>query len=237
MRAVILAGGRGTRLYPYTITFPKPLMPIGEKPILEIVIRQLSSAGITRLTLATGHLAELLEAYFGDGQKYGVQIDYSREERPLGTVGPLKLIDGLESEPFLVMNGDVLTTLEYRKLWRQHLNSKAAVTIASHKRDVNIDLGVLVTDANGTLTSYIEKPTYHYQVSMGIYVFSPRALRYIPDGTYFDFPELILKLLKSGESVDTYSFDGHWLDIGRPSDYAEAAETFEASRDQFLPGD
>jgi NDP-sugar pyrophosphorylase family protein len=210
-------------------------MPIGDKPILEIVIRQLKWAGISSVTLATGHLAELLEAYFGNGQRFGIPIDYSREEQPLGTVGPLKLIEGLADEPFLVMNGDVLTTLSYRDLWRRHKESNAVVTIASHKRDVNVDLGVLVTDENGALTDYIEKPTYHYRVSMGIYVFSPAALAYVPEGEYFDFPSLILSLLDNGQSVGTYDFDGHWLDIGRPSDYSEAAETYHSLRDQFLP--
>lgn len=234
MRAVILAGGRGTRLYPYTITFPKPLMPVGDVPILEVVIRQLKHYGVCDIVMAVGHLAELLMAYFGDGSRFGVRIDYSRETEPLGTAGPLALIPHLD-KTFMVMNGDVLTTLDYAALLAHHRASGAAATIASHQRDAKIDLGVIQTDATGRITNYIEKPTYHYLVSMGIYVFEPAVLRHITPGQRLDFPDLVLRLLAAGEQVQSYAFDGYWLDIGRPDDYGQASAEFERLRRQFLP--
>lgn len=234
MRAVILAGGRGTRLYPYTIVFPKPLMPIGDVPILEIVVRQLKYYGISDIVMAVGHLAELLMAYFGDGSRFGVQISYSRETNPLGTAGPLALIPGLD-ETFLVMNGDVLTTLDYRALIAYHRANGSVATIASHRRDARIDLGVIQTDATGRITDYIEKPVYHYLVSMGIYVFEPAVLRQIEPGQRLDFPDLVLRLLAAGERVQSYLFDGYWLDIGRPDDYSQATAEFEQLRKKFLP--
>ena len=234
MRAVILAGGRGTRLYPYTITFPKPLMPIDDMPILEVVVRQLKHHGICDITMAVGHLAELLMAYFGDGSRFGVRIDTSRETQPLGTAGPLALIPGLD-ETFMVMNGDVLTTLDYGALIAHHRASGSVATIASHQRDAKIDLGVIQTDATGRITDYIEKPTYHYLVSMGIYIFEPAVLRYIVPGRRMDFPDLVLSLVAAGEKVQSYPFDGYWLDIGRPDDYGQASAEFGRLRKQFLP--
>jgi NDP-sugar pyrophosphorylase family protein len=236
MRAVILAGGRGTRLYPYTITFPKPLMPIGDVPILEVIIRQLRHYGIGDLTLAVGHLAELIMAYFGDGSRFGVHIEYSKEDQPLGTAGPLALIPRLD-ETFMVMNGDVLTTLDYRELLDYHRSHGGAATIASHKRDARIDLGVIEADEGGRVTAYIEKPTYHYLVSMGIYVFEPSVLRHVEPGQRLDFPELVWRLLEAGDRVQVYPYDGYWLDIGRPDDYGQASAEFERLRSQFLPGD
>lgn len=234
MRAVILAGGKGTRLAPYTTLFPKPLMPVGDMPILEIVIRQLKRAGITQVTLAVGHLANLLMAFFGNGERYGVNIDYSLEDKPLGTAGPLALIDGLDST-FVVMNGDVLTTLDYSALLAYHRQRDVAATIAMHERSVQINLGVIETDGDNMLTGYIEKPTYHYRVSMGIYVFDPRVLQYVQPGTHIDFNELIWKLLAAKEPVQAYPYDGYWLDIGLPDDYQHAVEEFDRLRDQFLP--
>lgn len=175
MRAVILAGGKGRRLAPYTITFPKPMVPVGDMPILEIVIRQLKLAGFTHVTLAVGHLAELLMAYFQDGSRWGLRIDYSREEAPLGTTGPLLLIEDLPDD-FLVMNGDVLTTLNYAELFRVHLRSKAALTVACHRCNTKVDLGVIEFDGRMQVTGYREKPTIPYDVSMGVYVFNRRAL-------------------------------------------------------------
>jgi NDP-mannose synthase len=234
MRAVILAGGRGTRLRPYTTFFPKPLMPVGDMPILEVVIRQLRHAGITDIVMAVGYLAELLEAYFGDGSRLGVRIAYSKEAIPLGTAGPLALIPDL-GETFLVMNGDVLTTIDYAALIAAHRRSGALASIATHRRDVRIDLGVIETDASGRLTDYIEKPTYHYHVSMGIYIFEQVVLDYVTPGQRLDFPELILRLLAAGRSVQSFPFDGYWLDIGRPDDYEQAIEEFERLKGQFLP--
>jgi NDP-sugar pyrophosphorylase family protein len=233
MRAVILAGGKGTRLKPYTTVFPKPLVPIDDMPILEVVIRQLRSNGFTRVTMAVGHLAELLMAYFGDGSKFGLTIDYSKEDTPLGTAGPLAMIPGL-TDTFLVMNGDILTTLPYRDLVAYHSQKGAAATIAIHERQVKIDLGVIETNAQNDLTGYIEKPTYQYRVSMGIYVFSPSVLAYIQPGQRLDFPDLVQVLLRKGEKVVGYPFAGYWLDIGRPDDYEQAVEEFSRLRGEFL---
>lgn len=235
IRAVILAGGKGTRLAPYTTIFPKPLMPLGEVPILEVVIRQLKNAGIDKITLAVGHLSELIQTFFQDGSRFGVQIEYAREEKPLGTAGPLAAISGLD-HTFLVMNGDVLTTLDFADLLKHHHENKNAATIAMHARQVNIDFGVIETGAQGRLTNYIEKPTYAFQVSMGIYAFEPSVLRYIPPGERFDFPELVLSLLAAGQPVSGYAYDGYWMDIGRPDDYTQAIEDFSKQPGRFLPG-
>jgi NDP-mannose synthase len=234
MKAVILAGGRGRRLAPYTAILPKPLMPIGDVPILEVVVRQVKKAGFDDITLAVGYLAELLMAYFGDGNKWGVQIRYSREEQPLGTAGPLGLIDGLDA-PFLVMNGDLLTTVDYGDMWQSHTTGGAIATLATFQRDAKIDLGVIETNSQGWVERYIEKPTYHYTVSTGIYVFEPSVLNYIPHGSHLDLPELIRKLLAAGERVATYPFDGTWLDIGRIDDYERAVAEFEQRRAAFMP--
>ena len=234
MRAVILAGGKGTRLAPYTTILPKPLMPVGDMPILEIVIRQLARHGFSDLTLAVGHLAELLMAYCGDGNKFGVKIDYSREEQPLGTAGPIALVPNLD-ETFLVMNGDLLTTIDYSAMLKYHRERGALATIACYQRDVNIDLGVIDVDSDNWVTNYIEKPTYHYAVSMGIYIFEPAILGYIPRNQRLDLPELMLNLIKEGRKVNVYNFDGYWLDIGRHDDYEQAIEEFSIHRNDFLP--
>lgn len=234
MRAIILAGGKGTRLAPYTISFPKPLVPVGDMPILEIVIRQLKAAGFTHVTLAVGHLAELLMAYFGDGSKWGIEIDYSREEQPLGTVGPLALIDDLP-QSFLVMNGDVLTTLKYDWLVNYHEQTGAALTIACHRCNTKIDLGVIEFDGRLQVTGYREKPTLPYDVSMGVYVFDRSVLEMFPAGEYMDFPTVVMKLVEQGKTVKVFLSDVEWLDIGRPADYSQATESFEAMRDRFLP--
>jgi NDP-mannose synthase len=235
MRAVILAGGKGTRLLPYTTVLPKPLMPIGDMPILEVVLRQLKAAGVSRVTMAVGHLAELLQAFFGAGKRLGLPIDYSMEEKALGTVGPLTLIDGLD-DTFIVMNGDILTTIDYVDLLRHHRESGATCTIASYVRNVKIDFGVIETNDIGMLTGYVEKPQFDYRVSMGIYVFEPAALAYLKMGEYCDFPDLIKTLIADSRKVASYAFTGYWLDMGRPDDYARAVEEFEARRNEFLPG-
>jgi NDP-sugar pyrophosphorylase family protein len=234
MRAVVLAGGKGTRLAPYTVTFPKPLVPIGDLPVLEIVIRQLADAGFNRLTLAVGHLANLLQAYFEDGSHWGIEIDYSFEHEPLGTVGPLTLIDDLP-EHFLVMNGDLLTTLSYRGLFESHVNSGAELSVACHRMNVNVDLGVIEFDGQHRVTGYREKPTMGYDASMGVYAFSKTALDIVPPGQYMDFPTLVMSLISQGRDVKAHLADCRWLDIGRHDDYALAIETFEALRSEFLP--
>ena len=233
MRAIVLAGGKGTRLAPYTTVLPKPLMPIGEMPILEIVIRQLQKHGFDNLTLAVGYLGELLMAYCGDGSKFGVTLDYSREEQPLGTAGPIALVPNL-NETFLVMNGDLLTTIDYAAMLKYHRERGALATIACYQRDVKIDLGVLDVDSDNWVANYIEKPTYHYSVSMGIYLFEPEILKYIPANQRLDLPELVIKLMQDGEKVNVFNFDGYWLDIGRHDDYERAIEEFAAYRADFL---
>ncbi|KPL84660.1 nucleoside-diphosphate-sugar pyrophosphorylase [Thermanaerothrix daxensis] len=234
MKAVILAGGKGTRLAPYTKILPKPLMPVGEMPILEVIVRQLRCAGIDEIILTVGHLAELLRAFFGDGSHFGLKIRYSYEDQPLGTAGPLALVEGLD-ETFLVMNGDVLTDLNVRELVQYHKEMGASATIAMHQRKVKVDLGVILCDGGSRVVGYIEKPTYDYQVSMGIYVFEPRVLNFIPRGKYLDFPNLVHKLLGEGEKVVGYLFNGYWQDLGRPDDYEQATEDFNNFREKFLP--
>lgn len=234
MKAVVLAGGRGTRLAPYTHVLPKPLMPIGDMPILEVMLRQMKRAGISDVVLTVGHLASLLQAYFGRGEQWDMCIDYSYESRPLGTAGPLALVSGL-NDTFLVTNGDVLTTLDLSRLLAYHRERGGIATIAVHKRQVKIDLGVVQWDGDDCVAGYIEKPTYDYTVSMGIYVFEQRVLSYIPMGQYLDFPDLVLKLLAAREKVVGYIFDGYWMDLGRPDDYAQAAQDFDRMKVEFLP--
>jgi NDP-sugar pyrophosphorylase family protein len=233
MRAIILAGGKGTRLAPYTTVLPKPLMPIEEMPILEIVMRQLAHYGIRDITLAVGYLAELLMAYCGDGSRFGVKLDYSREEQPLGTAGPISLIPDLH-ETFLVMNGDLLTTIDYGRLWQYHRERGAIATLASYRREVKIDLGVIEAE-DGWVKDYIEKPTYQYAVSTGIYIFEPDVIGFMERGQRLDLPGLVLRLMAAGKQVNVYNFDGYWLDIGRHDDYASAIEEFSAHRSEFLP--
>ncbi len=234
VRAVVLAGGKGQRLAPYTTVLPKPLMPIDDLPILEVMIRQLRYAGIREITLAVGYLASLLEAYFGDGSKWGVRIRYSREEAPLGTAGPLKLISGLDCT-FMVMNGDLLTTLDYAAIMHFHREQGAVVTVGLFDKEVKIDLGVIETNDDNHITGYVEKPTLHYRVSVGVYVMESDVLRYIPAGIKFDLPDLVKALMADGLPVLGYRFDGHWLDIGRQEDYILAVDMFERNRALFLP--
>jgi NDP-sugar pyrophosphorylase family protein len=234
-QAIVLAGGRGTRLKPYTTVFPKPLMPIGDMPILEVIIRQLRHHGFRRITLAVGHLAGLLQAYFGDGSKWGVDLDYSLEHAPLGTAGPLALIER-PHEPFLVMNGDILTTLDYKRLIPTLQASNACAVVGVQRREVRIGLGVLELNADRRVTDYVEKPTLTYEASMGVYAFAPRALEHIPRGRPFDLPDLIRALIRADEAVIAYPHDGYWRDIGRPEEYEQAAEEFAEQRDSLLPG-
>ena len=232
-----MAGGEGARLRPYTAILPKPLMPIGDRPVLDIVIRQLRAAGFKRVTIATGYLAELIEAFFRDGQSYGIPIDYFREHEPLGTVGALALLGELD-ESFLVMNGDVLTDMDYAAMLEHHVASGAAVTVASTRRHVNISLGVMeFEDASAPqrVTNYVEKPTLSYEVSMGVYCFHPRSLEHIEAGARLDFPDLIWRLLAAGERVEAWRPEGYWLDLGRYDDYEQAIAEFEEMRERLLP--
>lgn len=234
IRAVVLAGGKGTRLAPYTRIFPKPLMPIGDFPILEIMLRQMKHAGIRHVTLTVGYLGNMLRLFFQDGARLGMQIDYVDENKPLGTSGPLANVDGLD-DTFLVTNGDVLTDLDIIDLITFHQQQGAVATIATHKRKVNINLGVVELDKQYTLVDYLEKPSIDYLVSMGVYVFEPRVLQYIPKDEYLDFPDLVKKLVAAREKVSGYVFKGYWEDLGNPDDYARATADFEKDRSRFLP--
>jgi NDP-sugar pyrophosphorylase family protein len=226
-RAVVLAGGRGTRLRPYTSVLPKPLMPIGEQAILELVLGRLRSCGIAEVTLCVGYLSHLIRAVIGD-ETAGVRIKYVEEREALGTAAPLRLVPELDST-FIAMNGDVLTTLDYNELLATHREQKNLVTIATHQRLIKVDYGVLRLGLNGSsdrVLAYLEKPEMTSPVSMGIYALEPEALNYIPEEGYFDFPDLVRELLKAGEPVGAYSFDGLWFDIGRRDDYERAVEAW-----------
>ena len=233
MKAIVLAGGRGTRLAPYTHILPKPLVPIGDMPILEVLLRQMKRHGITDVTLTVGHLAPLLESYFQDGSKYGINLRYSYEDEPLGTAGPLSIIDGLDNT-FLVMNGDVLTTLDLTSLIEFHHQNGGCATIAMHERNVQVDLGVIHLDGGNKVSGYVEKPSIDYSVSMGIYVFEPKVLEYIPKGKYLDFPDLVNLLLLKGERVMGYPYEGYWQDLGRSEDYQQAVDDFERLKPEIF---
>ncbi len=215
---------------------PKPLMPVGDRPILDIVLRQLHAAGIEHVTIATGYLAELIEAFCSDGRAYGLKIDYFREREPLGTVGALATIDGLDA-PFLVMNGDVLTDMSYQEFFAVHDGSDAAATIATTRRKIEVSLGVMLfeEDDEERVIDYIEKPSLSYDASMGVYAFEPRVLRFIEPNVRLDFPDLILRLLEAGEEVRAHRPDAYWLDLGRHDDYETAMADFETMRDRLLP--
>jgi len=227
LRAVILAGGRGVRLRPFTINFPKPLMPLGDSPILEVLIKRLMAFGITDITVTVGHLAELIKAYFHTHNRLTtlVRLRYVEEDEPTGTAGSLASVPDLD-DTFLVMNGDLLTDLDFNVLVSFHRREGAALTIAAHRRHVKVDFGVLESDKKCRVIGYKEKPELSYDVSMGIYVYEPRVLKFITPGAYLDFPDLVLKLIAAGEKVCAMPSDCLWLDIGRPDDYARAQEIY-----------
>jgi NDP-mannose synthase len=238
--AVILAGGKGSRLGPYTTVLPKPLLPVGDRAILDIVVHQLRDFGFTDVTLAVGYLAHLVRAVMSDGSNHGVRIEYHEEETPLGTVGALATMERPEGA-LLVMNGDVLTALNYSQLVDIHSQQGNLLTIASHRRIVHTDYGVLHTEEpegeTRRVSGFEEKPEIPYIVSMGIYALDPRAIDYIEAGEYLDLPDLVLRLLDAGEPVGSYMYDGYWLDIGRHEDYERAIVEFEQLRPMFLSGD
>jgi NDP-sugar pyrophosphorylase family protein len=238
-RAVVLAGGVGSRLNPYTTVIPKPLLPIGDRAILDILVRQLAAAGFTDLTFAVGYLSYLIEAIFGDGSNHGVVIDYHHEDTPRGTVGALTDIDRLD-EPFLVINGDVLTTLDYQALYESHIKSENLLTIATHHRTICTEYGVLsLTDSSAKTSSvvgYDEKPKLPFTVSMGVYVMNHSVLDYIPQGGRFDIPDLVHHLIAAGEQVGSYRYTGYWLDIGRHEDYQKAIADFSKREAMLVPG-
>jgi NDP-mannose synthase len=233
VKAVILAGGKGTRLKPLTAVFPKPLVPLGNKPIIEILLRRLRTFGLTDITICTGYLAELVMAVCEDGSKFGMKITYSREASPLGTAGPLGQIEGL-TDPFVVMNGDLLTTLSFDKMLDFHRQQQADVTVAVHQRDVKIDFGVVEMSADDRFAGFREKPTFHFDVSMGVNVISQSVMDRVRPNEYLDMPDLILQVHESGGKVCCYREDCYWLDIGRMDDYALAQEHFAEKEEMFL---
>jgi NDP-sugar pyrophosphorylase family protein len=235
MRAILLAGGKGTRLRPYTTVIPKPLVPVGEQAIMEILVRQLARHRCRHITVAVNHQAQLIMAYFGDGAKWGVRLDYSREDKPLGTIGPLKLVRDLP-EHFLVMNGDILTDLDFGRFYAAHVASGAVATIATHRRSVKVDFGVLtVGERAQRIESFSEKPVEHFQVSMGVYAFSRKILDLVPGDEAFGFDDLMLTMIERGLDVRAYPYPGYWLDIGRPDDYDRANEEYSAVLGRLLP--
>jgi NDP-mannose synthase len=235
VHAVILAGGRGTRLRPYTTTLPKPLVPIGDEfSILEIVLRQLGQRGFERATIAIGYLGSLIRAYVGDGSQWGIAVDYVTEEVPLGTMGPVVLNLDKLPEHFLVMNGDILTDLDFADLLGQHAAGGAPLTVGTYRREVLVDFGVLEV-ADERIVAFREKPVLSYSVSMGIYGLSRTTLQRYEPGRPLGFDELVLDLLARGDLPAVYPFSGHWLDIGRPEDYDRANNDIDLIRPTFLP--
>jgi len=233
MRAIILAGGKGTRLRPYTVVLPKPLMPIGEYPILEVIIKQLVYFGFSHITMAVNHQAEIIQAFFGNGDKWGIIIDYSLEDKPLSTMGPLRLIHDLP-ENFLVMNGDILTDLDFKLFFNFHVERSNMFTISSYQREIKSEYGVLEIDEVGQLAGFQEKPVIRYDVSMGIYIANKAVLRYMPENQPYGFDHLMIDLIKDKKPAAVKKFDGYWLDIGRPDDYIQAIEEFETLKGRFV---
>jgi NDP-sugar pyrophosphorylase family protein len=228
-RAVILAGGKGTRLKPYTISLPKPLVPVGDKPILEIIILQLIKHDFNHITITVNHMADIIKAFFGNGSKWGIKIDYTFEQQPLSTMGPLTLIEDLPDN-FLVMNGDVLTDIDFSHLYNQHLTTnKNIFTICSHRRTEKIDYGVLKINDKNNLVGFEEKPKYDFLVSMGIYMANKSILNYIPYNTFFGFDHLMNALILDKNLPIIYEHAGYWLDIGRPDDYAKAIDDVKSN--------
>ena len=229
--AVILAGGKGTRLRPYTVALPKPLVPVGDKPILEIVIIRLAKQGFSRIIITVNHQADIIMAYFGDGSKWGIHIEYSLEKQPLGTMGPLKLLKDLPAQ-FLIMNGDVLTDIDYTGFLRTHIESRNVFSISSYSRIQKSDYGVLNVSQN-QLMGFAEKPETSIMVSMGIYAATKEIIEYIPENRFFGFDALMLELLQKKITVGVYEYKGYWMDIGRPDDYQQAVDDIEKGIFQY----
>ncbi|MBN2535089.1 MAG: nucleotidyltransferase family protein [Spirochaetales bacterium] len=233
MQAVILAGGKGTRLYPYTVSIPKPLIPVGDVPIIEIVLKQLASSGFKDVIMALGYMADMLQAYIGNGSKYGLHVSYSIENKPLGTIAPLKLMEGLD-ENFLVMNGDLLTDINFKSLFDYHIKLKARATIATYTKETKLHLGVLENNEEGRIVRFREKPVLKNKVSMGIYIFHRSITDYIPGDEYFGFDSLMYKMTENNDRVFSYEFSGRWFDIGMHDDLVTASEEFLKNRAIYL---
>ncbi len=233
MQAIILAGGKGTRLKPYTNHIPKPLVELDGMPILEIVLRQLKASGVSEIILAVNHMSDLIESYFKDGNKLGINIIYSKEKEPLGTAGPLHLIKKLNDD-FIMMNGDLLTNINYKDMFNKHVEKKSMASIAVYNREVKIDLGILKLNEKMQFIDYIEKPTYNYPISTGIYIFNKKVREYIPKNKKFDMPQLILSIHKNRKKIFCYSENFEWLDIGRVDDYELANKLFNKNKKNYI---
>ena len=234
MRAVILAGGKGTRLRPYTYSIPKPLMPIGgEMPILEIILKQLKQCGFNHITIAVNYMAKIIMAFFNSGEEWGLKIDYSLEKKPLGTVGALTMIEDL-SENFLVMNGDILTDLNYKYLYEWHVKENNCLSVCTHVKEVKIDSGVLKFNSDYEIYDFEEKPILHKNVNMGVYVLNRKLIETLPKNSYYGFDQLILNAINRNYRVKAYIDDSFWLDIGQNDDYTKANEYYEKNKDKLF---
>ncbi|MCA9441938.1 MAG: nucleotidyltransferase family protein [Candidatus Omnitrophica bacterium] len=233
-QAVILAGGKGSRLAPFNTVLPKPLMPLGDYSILEIVLRQLDRAGFAEAVIATGHLSEIIQAFCASlEERLQIKIRIHREKEPQGTIGPLREIPDL-AEDFLLMNGDILTTLDFPEILDLRRREKTLAALAIGERDHTIDFGILRLDPDGAVAEYREKPTLKDWVSLGVYALSKEVLQWIPKEGRFDFPDLVHLLLEGNRRIATYPFDGYWKDIGRLEDYEAAKVEFLENPNQFL---
>ncbi|ENN84219.1 putative mannose-1-phosphate guanyltransferase [Rhizobium freirei PRF 81] len=235
MKAIVMAGGKGTRLQPFTASFPKPLVPLGDMPVLELLLRQLKAAGVEEVILAVNHLHHLIRAFCGDGSAFGLNIDYVLEDTPLGTAGPIAAVLDRAGENFIVTNGDLLTNFSIPEMAQKHQDSGASASIAVYERKVNIDFGLIEVDDHMRLTGYREKPSYSHLVSMGLYILNRDSVApYLEVGVHLDMPQLMQSLQHSGRTVQCQRQDCVWLDIGRPDDYASAQQMFETQRSLFL---
>jgi len=234
VKTVILAGGRGTRLRPHTLVLPKPLVPIGDRPVLELLIQRLKKFGLDDIIITLGHLGGLIEAFCGNGNKWGMNISYSEEKEPLGTIGPLTLIEDQLKETFLVCNGDIITDLNIFKFIDFHKEKGGIATVATTRRKVKIDLGVLECDDEHRVANFMEKPENEYLASLGIYLFEPQLFDYVPKNVPFGFDDLMNTLLSKDIPIYTYIHNGYWLDIGIEEDFKRAQREFEENRDRVI---
>ncbi len=234
MLAIILAGGQGTRLKPYTLVFPKALVPLGDMPVLELVLRQLKAHGFNEIILSVGHLSHLIETFFGNGEKLGINITYAREDKPLSTAGPIRAIDNLP-EDFLVMNADIVSDINFRDLYETHKRLGGLATIATYRRTSKIDFGIIEFDADNRINGFTEKPILEHSVSMGVYMFNRNVRQFIPENQSFGFDELMRALVREKQPAHAYPFNGYWLDIGRVDDYEKAVNDFEIIKTDLLP--
>jgi NDP-mannose synthase len=236
MKAVILAAGEGTRLRPYTKVLPKPLLPLGERPMLDIIIRQLAHFGFTEITVTAFWLRDAIKLFLQmmQAELPNVKLTYVAQDKLMGTAGGISSLPGLD-DTFLVMNADVLTTMNYAELMRYHKEKGSALTIGMYPKKIKISLGLLQYDNDNNLLGYAEKPESSYPVSMGIYVFDPLVLPYVPPNDYLDIPTLAKRLMDDQKRVVVYPFDGHWIDIGKPEDFTDAQEQYERLKAEFLP--